>query len=97
MSGYDATGLCRNLACTVLRYAYDTSGRSEAPGCPACEQRDRADALAARLAAVEGALTHAEQLPDAGNLYHDVTYRDGVEHTVTRLRAALATGTEGQS
>ena len=47
------------------------------------------DALAARLAAVEAALTHAERLPDAGNLYHDVTYRDGVEHTVTRLRAAL--------
>lgn len=55
------------------------------------ELRAERDTLAARLAAVEAALTHAEQLPDAGGLYHDVTYRDGVEHTVTRLRAALAT------
>ena len=54
-------------------------------------EREAKDALTARLAAVEAALTHAEQLPDAGNLYHDVPYRDGVEHTVTRLRAALAT------
>lgn len=88
MTTYDAVAICRNLRCTVVEYAYDQSG--EAPECPACEQRDRADTLAARLAAVETLAEFAQYVSihvGGGNLVE----RKRMVH-LDDLRAALATG-----
>lgn len=53
MTTYDATRPCRNIACTVVEYAYDSSG--EIPTCPACRDMNMRRRLTAAVARAEAA------------------------------------------